>query len=96
MIIMRNTRRYYPAADRAWYAATLSRYTTKRRAQLGLSVKEAAELSGMQVCEWAAMEDGWIPTDVPTIRAIAQTLSIRWPDLDLLVWFARSAQQDVA
>ncbi len=96
MIMSTTTRRYYPAADRAWYAATLARYSKKRRAQLGLSVEEAAEMSGMQVCAWAAMEDGWVPTDVPTIRAIAQTLSIRWPDLDLLVWFSRSAQQDVA
>jgi hypothetical protein len=96
MIIMQETSSTRHAADRAWYAATLARYTQRRRTELGLSVEKAAELAGMQLCEWAAMEDGWVPTDRSTLRAIAQVLYIRWPELDMLAWFAHSAQQDVA
>lgn len=81
--------------DRVWYAHILARYARERRAQLGLTVERAAELSGMQMCEWAAMEDGWVPAE-PVIRAIAQTLEIRWPDLLLLAFFARSSQEQVA
>ncbi len=96
MIIMQEISSTRHAADRAWYAATLARYAQRRRTELGLSVEKAAELAGMQLCEWAAMEDGWVPTDRSTLRAVAQVLYIRWPELDLLAWFARSAQQDVA
>ncbi|HEX6880099.1 MAG TPA: hypothetical protein VF135_07025 [Terriglobales bacterium] len=81
--------------DRVWYAHILARYARERRAQLGLTVERAAELSGMQLCEWAAMEDGWVPAE-SMIRAIAETLEVRWPDLHLLAFFARSAQQHVA
>ncbi len=82
-------------ADLVWYASALARYARERRSQLGLTVAEAAELSGMQTCEWAALEDGWVPAE-SLIRPIAQTLEVRWPDLHLLAFFSRSAQQHVA
>jgi hypothetical protein len=83
------------AADRLWYASAFARYTRKRRAQLGLSVEEAAELSGMKLCDWAAMESGWVPEDHDVTRAVAETLETGWPDLDLLALFASSAQQEL-
>ena len=83
-------------SNRQWYATMLARYSKQRRAELGLTVEQAAELAGMQVCEWAAMEDGWIPAEKSTIRAIAETLCVHWSDLDLMLLFARSAQENVA
>lgn len=83
------------AADRLWQASAFARYTRKRRTGLGLTVEQAAELSGMKLCDWAAMESGWVPEDHAVIRAVAETLETAWPDLDLLALFARSAQQEL-
>lgn len=83
------------AADRLWYASAFARYTRKRRAQLGLTVDDAAELAGMKLCDWAAMESGWLPENQDVIRAVAETLETAWPDLELLALFARSAQQEL-
>jgi hypothetical protein len=50
-------------ANRVWWASALARYTSDRRAQLGLTITRAAELSGMEVSQWCALEDGWVPED---------------------------------
>jgi hypothetical protein len=47
----------------------------ERRQELGLSIFEAAELSGLTVFQWAAVEDGaWVPEDRNAIRSMAGTL----------------------
>ncbi len=46
-----------------------------RRLELGISIPEAADLSGITVFQWAALEYGlWIPEDGPVMHAIAGTL----------------------
>lgn len=95
MIMLQDTSSTRRTADRVWYAHILARYARERRLQLGLTVERAAELSGLQMCTWAAMEDAWVPPD-SMIRAIAETLEVRWPDLLLLAFFARSSQEQVA
>jgi transcriptional regulator with XRE-family HTH domain len=96
-MIMSNTRSARRAADnRLWYASAFARYAKDRRGQLSLSVEEAAELSGLKLCEWAAIETGWVPTDPTVIRAIAATLQVRWSDLELLAIVARCAQEEEA
>lgn len=46
-----------------------------RRQELGLSVFEAADRSGMTVYQWAAVEEGcWVPNDRNLLRAMAGTL----------------------
>ena len=46
-----------------------------RRHELGLSLFEAADLSGLTIWQWAAIEEGsWIPSDHDQIRAMAGTL----------------------
>ena len=46
-----------------------------RREELGLSIERAAQLSGMVVSEWYALEAGWVPDDESgLLRAIAGTL----------------------
>jgi hypothetical protein len=41
-----------------------------------MSIEEAAGLSGMQVSEWMAIEDGHVPREVDRLRAMAATLEI--------------------
>jgi hypothetical protein len=79
-----------------WTANALARYSKKRRAELGLSVEQAAELAGMQLCQWAAMEDGWLPSERSMVRAIAETLCVHWADLNMMLLFARAAQEKIA
>ena len=95
MIMLQVTSSARRATDRLWYASALARYTRKRRTQLSLTVEEAADLSGMKLCNWAAMESGWVPENHDVIRAVAETLETAWPDLNLLALFARSAQQEL-
>ena len=49
------------AAEPADLAMLLARCIRHRREELGLSVERAAELSGMVVSDWYALEAGWVP-----------------------------------
>lgn len=40
------------------------------------SVEEAAHLSGMEMSEWLAIEDGYVPTDPVRLRSMAAALEI--------------------
>ena len=77
-------------------ASAFARYTCKRRQQLGLSMARAAKLSGLELSEWYALESGWVPEELDTIRAIADALQIDWKDLSFLSCFASSFQQGMA
>lgn len=79
-------------ANRLRWATCLARYTAKRRQELGLTVAQAAELSGLQLSEWYGLEQGWIPDHLGTLRAIAGTLQVRWQDYDRMAFFAMLGQ----
>jgi len=83
----------YHATDRTAVALGLARYTARRRGELGLSVARAAELSGLAVSQWCALEAGWVPEEHHVIRSIAAALEVSWTDLDMLALFAGCAQQ---
>lgn len=56
-----------------------------RRQELGLSIFEAAELSGLAVYQWAAVEEGcWVPDNRNVIRSMAGTLEASGMHLILL------------
>jgi transcriptional regulator with XRE-family HTH domain len=80
-------------AERLWWVSAVARYTRKRREQLGLTVERAAELSGLALSQWLALEDSWVPEETMVIIAIATTLQVRWSDLELVALFTRAAQQ---
>ncbi len=80
-------------AERAWYRSALARYTLARRQELGLTVARAAELAGLEISEWDALEAGWAPDNVNTIRAIAATLEVDWEDYNAVVFVTWVYQQ---
>jgi hypothetical protein len=82
-----------PQSEPVLFASALARYAARRRGELGLTVARAAELAGLEVSEWCALEFGWVPEELAVIRAIAATLEVSWPDLDMLALFARCAQE---
>lgn len=50
-----------------------------RRIELGLSIDQAAELSGLCVFQWAALEHAlWVPDDGPALRAVTDTLQANY------------------
>ena len=75
-------------AGRRWYAMALARYAQKRREELELSVATAAELAGLELSQWYALESGWLPEDVMVLDAIAGALSVSWTDLSLVAFFS--------
>jgi hypothetical protein len=51
---------------------------------LPLSIEQAAHLSGLQFSEWCALEAGWTPDVLNTIRTIAGTLEASTTTIVLL------------
>ena len=81
----------FDAPRLAWDAA-LARYSRQRRKQLGLTQERAAQLAGLELSEWCAMEAGWVPDDMGTIQAIAATLETSWADYSFLALMADCQQ----
>ena len=49
------------------------------------SVEEAAQLAGMESSEWAALEDGDIVVDPAWLRPMADSLGIRFDQMQTMV-----------
>jgi hypothetical protein len=62
-----------------------------RREAIGRSVEEAAQLSGMESSEWAAIEAGHIPADPARLRSMADALEVRFDHMALLVYLCQGA-----
>jgi transcriptional regulator with XRE-family HTH domain len=71
-----------------WQATSLGCYVRERRLELALTQQQAAELSGLQLEDWLALELAWVPRSTKTIRAIAATLQVKWRELGTLAFFA--------
>ena len=79
-------------APQLGWTSGLARYT--RREELGLSVERAAELAGLELSQWYALESGWVPDpdDMNRIEAIAATLQVSWVDYSFLALMATCQQ----
>ena len=81
------------AAERTDMAMLLARNVRQRREQLGLSVQRAAELSGMVVSDWYALEAGWVPDDESQLRAVAGALETGYLNLSFIAEISRYNQE---
>jgi ribosome-binding protein aMBF1 (putative translation factor) len=61
------------------------------RINAGLSVEEAARLSGMESSEWMSIEDGYVPQDISQLRAMAGALEISFDKIATMVLVCRGA-----
>ena len=93
MSIVLTTTSRSAARPTSWIASALANYARNRREELNLSAARAAELSGIEVSEWYALEEGWVPEDRAVIQAIAATLRVRWTEVEALAFLVRLAQQ---
>jgi hypothetical protein len=63
----------------------------KTREAGGHSVEEAAHLAGMDTCQWAAIEDGYVPADSTQLRSIAGALECGYEKIALLAFICQGA-----
>jgi transcriptional regulator with XRE-family HTH domain len=61
------------------------------RESTGLSIEEAARLSGMELTEWMAIEDGCVPQDVNQLRSMAETMQVSFDKIASMVLVCRAA-----
>ncbi len=61
------------------------------RIDAGLTIEQAADLAGMELSEWAAIEDGHVPQDAARLRAMAAALEIRFEKVANMVLLCRGA-----
>ena len=61
------------------------------RENAGLSIEEAARLSGMKVSEWMAIEEGSVPQDINRLRAMAETMRISFDKIANMVLLCGAA-----
>ena len=67
------------------------RFICATRKSAGLSLEEAARLSGMQASEWVAVEEGYAPEAVNRLRAMADTLEISFDRITMVALLCRKA-----
>ena len=82
------------AAKHADFAMLLARGVRRRREELGLSIERAAQLSGMELSDWYALEAGWVPSqDSGLVEAIAGTLESGYIQTSLIAEISRYNQK---
>ena len=59
---------YQPELRRQVWGRLFGRGIQEARKNARLSIEEAARLSGMEVSEWAAIEDGYVPQTTDQLR----------------------------
>ena len=82
---------YVPEIRRQVWGRIFGRSIQFARTEAGMSIEQAANLSGMQLSEWMAIEDGHVPQDIDRLRAMAAALEIRFEKLANMVLLCRDA-----
>lgn len=77
------------------YAEIFGESVRQRRLELGISIPEAADLAGISMWQWAAMEFAlWFPEDGPVMRSIADTLEADYSALSFWATVSRVNQPE--
>ena len=80
-----------PELRRQTWGRFFGRGIQAARNEAGMSIEEAAGLSGMEVSEWMAIEDGHVPQETDRLRAMAAALEVSFEKLFNLVLLCREA-----
>jgi transcriptional regulator with XRE-family HTH domain len=81
----------FPELRRQMWGRLFGHGIRENRENAGLSIEQAAHLSGMEVSEWTAIEDGYVPQETNRLRAMAAALEISYDRLLNLVLLCRQA-----
>jgi len=63
---------YVPEMRRKSMGRLFGFCTQQARENVGLSVDDAARLSGMELSQWMSIEEGNVPQDINQLRAMAE------------------------
>jgi hypothetical protein len=80
-----------PELRRGAFGRLLGHNIRSVREGKGLSIEQGACLSGMEVSEWTAFEEGYVPQDINRLRAMAGAIEIRFDQIAMLVLLCRDA-----
>jgi DNA-binding XRE family transcriptional regulator len=61
------------------------------RKNAGLSIEDAARLSGMELTSWMAIEGGSVPQDLNQLRAMAEVIQVNFDRIASWVLVCRDA-----
>ena len=82
---------YVPEIRRRSFGRMFGFGIRETRESAGLSIEEAARLSGMALSEWMAIEAGSVPQELNTLRAMAETLQVDFEVIASMVLVCRDA-----
>jgi len=82
---------HLPEQRRAVWGRMFGFGIQEARKKANLSIAEAARLSGMQVSEWMAIEEGSVPQDINQLRAMTDAMAISFDSIANLVLLCREA-----
>jgi len=80
-----------PLIHRQVWGRLFGRCIEKTREAGGHSVEEAACLAGMETCQWAAIEAGYVPADVAQLRSMAGALECGYDKIATLAFLCQGA-----
>ena len=82
---------YVPEIRRQSLGRLFGFFIRETRKSTGLSIEEAASLSGMELTEWMAIEDGNVPEDINRLRAMAEAMQVNFDTIASMVLVCRAA-----
>jgi len=82
---------YVPELRRQVWGRLFGLSIRAARTEAGLSIEQAAGLSGTQISEWMSIEDGHVPQEMDRLRAMAAALEISFEKLFNMVLLCREA-----
>ena len=63
----------------------------KTRESTGLSIEDAAQLSGMERSQWLSIEEGNVPQEINQLRAMAEVMQVNFDQIASMVLVCRAA-----
>lgn len=82
---------YVPEIRRQSLGRLFGFFIRETRESAGLSIEEAARLSGMEFSEWLAIESGNVPQDINRLRAMAEAMQVNFDTIASMVLVCRAA-----
>src|SRR5512135_3657374 len=82
---------YIPEIRRQSMGRLFGSCIEETRMNAGLSIEDAARLSGMAVSEWMAVEAGQVPQDLNQLRAMAEAMQVSFDKIASMVLVCRGA-----
>ena len=82
---------YIPEVRRRSMGRLFAFCIQETRKNAGLSIEDAARLSGMELTEWMSIEEGNVPQDINQLRAMAEVMQINFEQIASMVLVCRAA-----